>query len=131
MKKLLVVLLFLALLPVATAQNNFDIGAVSIEQIQEIVATKGIVVPESIRFMVKEDERINLIIKDTLELNTVLEGYALTSVNPGLLENPTIEIIATKGAVNAISTSDNVKETLTEAINNGDLKINPKGFFGK
>lgn len=131
MKKLIAILLFLAFLPIVNAQSDFDIGNVSIERLQEITATKGLIVPESVRFMVKEDERINLIVKDTINLNVVLENYALTSINEGLLENPTLEIVATRDAVNTVSKSDDAKTTLTEAINSGEIQINPQGFLGK
>src|SRR3989338_327399 len=130
MKKLIAVLLLLAFLPVVNAQSNFDIGAVSIEQLQEI-ARKNIEVPEAARILVKENERINLIISDTRNLNVVLANYKVSTINEGLLEDSTVDIIATRNAVNQMSTTDNVKETLTELINNKEIEVKPKGFFNK
>ncbi|MBS3153588.1 hypothetical protein J4426_03435 [Candidatus Woesearchaeota archaeon] len=131
MKKLIAVLLLLAFLPVVNAQSNFDIGAVSIEQLQEIAARKNIEVPEAARILVKENERINLIISDTRNLNVVLANYKVSTINEGLLEDSTVDIIATRNAVNQMSTTDNVKETLTELINNKEIEVKPKGFFNK
>jgi len=68
MKKLIAILLLLVFIPVVNAQSNFDIGAVSIEQLQEILSNQAIEVPESARSLVKSDERINLIITDTRKL---------------------------------------------------------------
>ena len=131
MKKLIAVLLLLAFLPVVNAQSNFDIGAVSIEQLQEIAARKNIEVPEAAIILVKENERINLIISDTRNLNVVLANYKVSTINEGLLEDSTVDIIATRNAVNQMSTTDNVKETLTELINNKEIEVKPKGFFNK
>src|SRR3989338_3083404 len=100
MKKLIAVLLLLAFLQVVNAQSNFDIGAVSIEQLQEIAARKNIEVPEAARILVKENERINLIISDTRNLNVVLANYKVSTINEGLLEDSTVDIIATRNAVN-------------------------------
>ena len=124
-------LLLLVFIPVVNAQSNFDIGAVSIEQLQEILSNQAIEVPESARSLVKSDERINLIITDTRELNVILKNYKAVSINEGKLEDSTVDIIATKNAVNTMSTTDDQKGSLTELINNGEIQVKPKGFFGK
>ena len=131
MKKLIAILLLLVFIPVVNAQSNFDIGAVSIEQLQEILSNQAIEVPESARSLVKSDERINLIITDTRELNVILENYKAVSINEGRLQDSTVDIIATKNAVNTMSTTDDQKGSLTELINNGEIQVKPKGFFGK
>lgn len=123
-------MLLLAFLPLANAQN-IDIINTPIGEIQELLAQQPIEVPEAARIIVKDDERINLIIQDTRTINAVLENYVVVSVNEGELEDSTLDLLVEPSAIDKLANSEDLKTTLKELLDSKEIQIKPKGFFSK
>ena len=123
MKKVLFLILVLGLLsPIALAQ-------VTDEQKQQLQLLQGQEVPGIMQKLLADNEQINVIIGEQQTLNVVIESNKVVSVGEGALEENTLDVLVTEGALSQLSTTQDIGTTFKELLDNKEIQfknhINP------
>jgi len=129
MKKLLILLTILLILPIATAISEEDMA--QIEDFKELEGEKL----TGLANAMFHDERINLYItndQDTvLTLHVITEKGEVTKFDQGTATEPTISVYTSKETINNIQNSESPLDALQEALKNEDISYETDKFGKK
>jgi len=81
--------------------------------------------------LLADNEQINVIIGEQQTLNVVIESNKVVSVGEGALEENTLDVLVTEGALSQLSTTQDIGTTFKELLDNKEIQFKPKGFFKK
>ncbi|MAG78050.1 hypothetical protein CL616_01665 [archaeon] len=123
MKRLILILTVILLLPVVSAEYD-------LEDLQSYIGRE---LPTGASSLFG-DQRINVFIEDGEEevrLYGITEDGVLQSIEEGSVEDPSLDVFTTMEVVNELQESDDQLNDLQEALDNNDITYEAHGFFNK
>ncbi|MDP2628311.1 MAG: hypothetical protein Q8P15_00240 [Nanoarchaeota archaeon] len=122
MKKLFVILVLLLAIPFAFAE-------ITEEQLQMAKSLEGQQLPEIAQKLFAKNEVINVYMGENQKFQVNIQSYIIMAVEEGLNPKPTIDLKITESGFEKLTTTQDLKTTLTELLDSKDLKLEPHGFF--
>jgi len=125
MKKLITTVL-IALLLTLTLVYAEDSQEMFLQQLQQL---QGKELPKGLSFILKDNEKINLIMGTKASYGIQIEDNKVTNISENKYDDFTLEIIATDSAVNTLETSEDPFADLIVLEKQGEITIRSPSFF--
>ncbi|MFB6145716.1 MAG: hypothetical protein ABEJ99_04405 [Candidatus Nanohaloarchaea archaeon] len=127
MKKLAAIAAFLMLVSTASA---LDISRGQLTQAKQTYNKRTDSIPSVARGLIS-DQRITVHLESGDNYSAVLDGLKMQKIEKGDLNDPTLEVWTSVPAVKKIASSDNPRDALKNALNQGNVDYEAHGWMNK